>query len=103
MTETLATIFGLTADDIVKIIGAIGAAGIGLMGAYAKVLLAQSRRSRRRAFVKIRLINNYLVAQYLEKNPGQPLPDRLQQIIDLQRDDSDSRDYADEQAERKRD
>jgi hypothetical protein len=52
-------VFGLNADDLVKVIGAIGAAGAVVIGSYAKVVLARSRGARKRSFQKIRRLEDF--------------------------------------------
>lgn len=94
--ETLATVFGLNADDLVKVIGAIGAAGAVVIGSYAKVVLARSRGARKRSFQKIRRLEDF--AEELAKSE----PDRVKlSLISMaikhdQRDAADKRDAEDD-------
>lgn len=98
MFTILATVMGLSADDLVKVIGAIGGALTlvigGWLGGYAKVVLAKNKAVRRRSFAKIRRLED-LVEELAKQAPSTPAIESLIHTMKKhQRDNSDKRDAA---------
>ncbi len=96
MLDTVATMMGLNADDLVKIIGAIGAAVTMVLGGYAKVVIAKLRGARRRSFQKIRRLEN-LVEEIAKQGPRSEVVQHLVNEMKMdQRDSSDKKDASHE-------
>ena len=91
MIETVAAVFGMGADDFVKVVGALCGGAAMVMTAFSRVIIAL-RGARRRAFVKIRRIENILLEQELNRTGGAELTGKFAEMRADQRDEADQRD-----------
>lgn len=92
MFDTVAMMMGLTADDLVKLIGATGAAVTVVLGGYAKVVIAKSRGARRRSFQKIRRLENLVEEIAKQGSQSEIVRHFISEMKADQRDNSDKRD-----------
>ena len=90
MIETVAAVFGMGADDFVKVVGALCGGAAMVMTAFSRVIIAL-RGARRRAFVKIRRIEN-IVEKLAASINDQEIKDLIAEMRADQRDEADQRD-----------
>lgn len=90
MIETVAAVFGMGADDFVKVVGALCGGAAMVMTAFSRVIIAL-RGARRRAFVKIRRIEN-IVEKLAAPIDDQGIKDLISEMRADQRDEADQRD-----------
>ncbi|MDX9730214.1 MAG: hypothetical protein RBT63_00450 [Bdellovibrionales bacterium] len=107
MIEQIAATFGVNPDDVVKgLIGAGSTAVVGLIIALLKTpekvkslekRIATLEGGRRRAFRKIRRLEQYVIEK--ELRAGAELTDLLKEMRDDQRSSSDDRDASEDRSE----
>lgn len=90
MIETVAAVFGMGADDFVKVVGALCGGAAMVMTAFSRVIIAL-RGARRRAFVKIRRIEN-IVEKLAASIDDKEIKDLIAEMRADQRDEADQRD-----------
>lgn len=90
MIETVAAVFGMGADDFVKVVGALCGGAAMVMTAFSRVIIAL-RGARRRAFVKIRRIEN-IVQKLSASIDDKEIKDLISEMRADQRDEADQRD-----------
>lgn len=90
MIETVAAVFGMGADDFVKVVGALCGGAAMVMTAFSRVIIAL-RGARRRAFVKIRRIEN-IVEKLAAPIDDKEIKDLIAEMRADQRDEADQRD-----------
>ena len=93
MLDTIASLFGMSADDIVKLIGAFSVGAATIIGATGK-FLANLRGAKKRSFVKIRRLEN--IIEGLADKPTEAIdPELMALIIEMKNDQRDSADEKD--------
>lgn len=90
MFETLATVFGMSIDDVVKIMAGLGALVTTVLAAAGK-FLKNMNGAKKRSFAKIRRIE-YMLEILLKNHPNAELLKLVAEMKDDQRDISDAKD-----------
>lgn len=91
MIETAAAVFGISVDDLVKIITALTAA-ISTLVSVATTMLLKLRGAKKRTFVKIRRVED-IIEQMLRPHPDEVILTKL--IADMRADHRDQADQRD--------
>lgn len=91
MIDTVAAVFGLSADDFVKVTGAVFGGLAMLAGAITKLIEARNR-PRRRIFIKIERLERAAIQEELRRNGGGPLTGVYLEMFEDQRKAADEKD-----------
>lgn len=88
MLDTVAAVFGMSVDELVKLIAAFSAGVATILSAVAR-LMWTLRGARKRLFIKVRRLEDAMIAEAIKKGE---LTGLYKEMRDDQRLDADMRD-----------